>query len=222
MGVSLTEARTATTTSALHIGSSSLSNAKVDRALLRAGHEFLRSTDALRLASTHTVAANATSFNPQTGLSGFVEDRFVRAYIASPLSQLQKVDDEAMLDRLDERAVTRGTPTLISFESQAVARVWPSPKAAVTVTLITRDVCLPVAFSPGDSATGITYNLPNEWVYDVIGLGARYYLLAGAPGHPDAAQAGADWKDKLAEARLHFGTTRTGLQDADAPPRQSA
>lgn len=218
MSMLLSEARTTLTDSGLHIGSTSLSDAKKDRAIREAVHKYQWITRCTVETQTFNLAANDTTVNIAGTLTHFEEDLFVDAYIG--FQPVEKVSYPTLTRRYQHANVALGTPTHIAIRTPSESLLWPKVLAACTLTVRWSVVQTPWTMGTSDP---VTLKIPTARAGEIIRRGAKHYLLAGLPGHESDAQAALEgWNDFLVQEAAHYGRNVPGLQDRNTQPRQSA
>lgn len=210
MSMALDEATDILTDSVLHIGDSTFTTEKKHRALKGALLEFSRETN----CSTATVDVSLGSgdstldMTAETGLGDWTDWQFIRARIGN--IPVRKHDWADVLREWEDGTPTPGRPT--KFATGA-PNDWLFDKAtdiAYTFKVTYRRSL--VSFTPG-TTNNPTINIPPEWLYHAIWWGGRAYLLHGAPGHPDDADALTEFKDLIQRAKRAFGATDSGIND---------
>jgi hypothetical protein len=190
MALTVAQARTLLTESALHISASeTFSELKKDRAIKDASDRFLRETHASTLTTNITIAAAATTANITSTISEFVAGQFIYAEISG--QEVHLVPYETIRRRYDGDTPVVGRPTKIGFRRDNLVQFDRGADQAYTMELtywVAEDTSSWTLGTTG-STTGISMRLPDDWADEVIRWGARGYLLRGAPGHPDANAA---------------------------------
>lgn len=209
----LSEARTTLTDSVLHIGATVIGDDKKDRAIRESFHEFVSKTNCLQATTAVSLAAATATVNIAGTITGFIPDYWVRGFIGYSEVALTTWDDVASL--LGVAVPRRGRPVRIAIKTPTVAAVWPVPDAAYSLD-VTYTQPFPTITPGGSGSTDLL--VPDEWAGRILHTGTKWYLLNGAPGHPDAVAAEKAWMALLEEARLHFAEPQPGVADRQTQP----
>lgn len=215
--ITLTQGRTILRNSVLHVGGSSYENDKLDDAILACCNEFARETNCtIETVSLAFAAGEALKSMTSLGVSRWEADQFLSAHLASTLAQLEHVSYET-IRRRRQADDSPGTPAKIAPADANQIIIHPKAAAAVTISLRRRQPF--VSFTAGMATPdSVLLNIPIEWVRQVLWTGGKFYLLGGAPGHPDAADAGRRFDALIESAKAHFADGRPGTTDRGASP----
>jgi len=215
----LEEARAILVGSVLHIRSGTLTNAELDRAILAAGRRFVRASNAASELVTLAIPAGTSlvTVTSLTGLDTFVRDQCQHLQDAVTGREIFERPYLSLARRASDASAVADWPDYYAFPTDSQMYLYPAPRANRNLTMLRR---VPFGnFSIGDPLPATKYlNIPDEWVHDVLHFGAKYYLLGGAPGHPDAAVAGQEFDRLIMEARVRFIDGRPGTEDRDVRP----
>ena len=216
----LDEARTYVTDSLLHVTSGDFGSAKIDRAIKRAGMEFVRETNCdvgtATISITSGTGASGTNVSASSNVGQTFEvDQFIRAYITASdnIDEVGLVPHKTILRRYETTAGESATarPYWLAFESPAKMLLYPNPDSGYSMTLVHRNPFIDLTAGTTTPAA-TTLNVPQEYVFEML-EGAAGYLIRGAPGH-------LDWKSKIEsfgksieEAKAHFVSKFSGVVD---------
>ncbi len=190
MAITVPEARLYVTDSVLHAAQDVFSERKLDMAIRTAFERFLRETQVARSTKTMATVSGTRFYDLDTEIaSGFRPDQIVgMPYIqATDYRSLQIVDYEVIRREYDTSDAT-GRPEMIGFNGNRMF-MFPTPDDAYTVNIEAWDTLDITGWTIGGTdATTLAkeINVPDRWAYEVLNIGARAYLILGAPGHPDA------------------------------------
>lgn len=219
VGMNLTEARLILRDSVLHTGGSSYDPEKLDRAILAAGNRFVRETNCNSAFATVTFGDNewVKAAAADLLLTGWIEDQFMAAFQATTFRPLKLVPHRSILRRKAADDTSSATASLIAFPDSSRISIYPKSSGNQSIDIKRR---IPfVSFEPGTATPDdVTINIPSEWIHQFLWTGCRFYLLGGAPGHPDAATAGKDFDELIESAKMHFADNRPGTDDRDVHP----
>jgi|18_taG_2_1085343.scaffolds.fasta_scaffold00815_6 hypothetical protein len=213
MPILLSDARTLLTDSILHVGSASITDEQKDEALYAAGSEFVRETQCLTDSTNITVAINTNSVDVTATITDFTRDRFNRAEI--DFYNVGLTDYEALRQANEGDNAVKGRPTLCAFLTDDFMLFNKKALQAYTMKLTHRE---PMTEWTIGTADVTTLNLPDEWVKQVIWMGAKAYLLRGAPGFPDATVAEQRFAALIEQAKMHFAPLTPGVRDRQTHP----
>jgi len=220
MSIALDVARDVLDESVLHIGNTTIAAIKKDRAIYTAGLVFLRETDLVTATTEHALAQDAFTLDPTTALTGFIRDMFNRAEI--DLSDVRYPIKLVPYDAIQRRTqrpggMESGRPKLFSFLSDGEMSFDKKADVAYTIRMTHRAPMTTWTYGTGTPGA-VTLNLPTEWAEQVIFTGAKYYLLRGAPGFPDAAAAGQEFFAMIEQAKGHRAPLTPAVQDRQTHP----
>jgi len=216
MAMSLNTARAVVRDAALHIGNSTFDDAKVDFAIMNAGHHFMRVTNASMTTTSVLLSADVNSVDLTSTISGFTENDFEMAEIDN--YEVRKTTPHTIRRRFEGSREPVGRPTRIAFVSDNKALLNKKTDQSYTMDVTHAE---PFTTFTAGTASNPTLNLPDEYIHAVMWYGARYYLLHGAPGHPDSAPARDEFFGVLREAQAKYGRVSTGVLDATVPASSS-
>ena len=216
MATTLEAARSILLNAVLHVDNSTLGTTNQDDAIKAACNEFIVVTDCNKKVTSISLAADAKEFNPVSTITTFEEDQFIDAEIS--FNPVKLVAYEMIRDRYaDGAAPTPGRPQWMAMRTKTKVYVYPPPKVATTLELRHRETL--TSFTSGTvSPASVSLNVPDEWIHQILHTGAKWRLLAGLPGHPDAATAGQEWRALLVMAAQRFGRTIPGIDDRNTHP----
>lgn len=150
--------------------SSVYTDADIDRAIMAAANTFIDATRSTMRLDTVTAAAGSDEVD-LSSVGGFRPDRIKRIYLGDrPLGIWSWEELVAQQD-------CTGTPTAIAFEDWQTARVYPTPTANTDIK-----VRWYPPFSSWDvgcndtTAQGIIFNLPDDWMQQILIYGATSIL----------------------------------------------
>jgi hypothetical protein len=207
--VLLSEARSILTDSVLHVGNTSFSDAKQDRAIKAACQRFIRETKCNYQSFSVPIVSGSASLNVQTTIAGFDIQQFMTARIG--YSPVLRTSFQA-IEREYAEGVVSGQPTKIAFYAANDAILFPTPNANATLTLTARTNLL--AWTDGmNTPNTVTLNVPAEWARDIIWWGARGYMLYGLKGHGEAEPSMKMFGELIQTASAYFGSDQSGLTD---------
>ncbi len=197
MSVTVQEARAKVTDSIVHIGATTFSTTKLDRAIIAAVNRFLRETKIVRAKKTISITDGDVTYDLATLVAAGVDlDRVMSVmHIASTDWSKVEIVDYDLVRAWHEDNDREGEPEIVGFDGDNLV-VYPTPDANYTLQLQTYQLQDQTGWTIGgtDGTTlAVTLDVPDRWVDDVLWFGARAYLLLGAPGHPDAAPAMAEF-----------------------------
>ena len=215
MSVLLSDADTLVLDSILHIGSSTFSATKRRNAIKAACNRFLREVPSSWTTVPVELNAGQSTVDLTAGITGFNEDRWVRASIGfSDVSVVPYIT----VQRRHDGASPSGKPKWIGFRSPREALFDKTCDTAYTMQATVWnplvDFDSAVTITSGDPSTDIELNLPAGWEHDILWWGARAYLIYGAPGHPDAAPAMERFEAVIASAGGRFPSIQKGVNDS--------
>lgn len=186
----------------------------LDRAIIAAGEEFLRETDAGLTTTTIVLASGTKTINVTSSVTGFLVDDFAWAEISfNPVT----LAPFGTVQRRHQGSSPTGRPTMIGFRSNSYALFDKETDAEYSL-LLTHTQRLTTWTVGGEDAPTLatTLNIPEKWVYPVIWWGARGHLLWGWDGHqPQASVAMEKFEQIKKDAQPRFPGTRTGVRDAN-------
>lgn len=194
--------------SVVHAGQRSWEG-KTRPAIKGAGLRFVRDTGCTRKTYKVPLASGSYELDIRKTIPGFIEDQLIWARIDNVFLELVSVP--TVRRELEEIEVNR--PTRFTFEDDETVVFDRQADQDYTVRFTRRE---PFVDFDLDSATAddIKLNIPDEWVYEVVWWGARAWLLKGAAGHrEDAEAAEAEFTKVIERAAARFAGTTRGTQD---------
>lgn len=197
MAYTVETARAMLLDSIVHTGTASFSNSKLDRAIIAACNRFLRETRIVRKQTDVSLSDGTTTYDLDTLTSGGTNFRRIInvMHIASPdWNEVELVDYNTVRQEFED-STAKGKPEMVAIDGDNLV-VHPTPDAAYTLNVQTYELLDQTGWTVGgtDGTTlAVTLNVPEDWIDDVLWFGARAYLLLGAPGHPDARVAMAEF-----------------------------
>lgn len=197
MAVTVQDARAIVLDSIVHTGTATFSETKLDRAIIAACDRFLRETRIVRKTSNVSLSDGTTTYSLATLKSGGTDfEQLINImHLAAPGWERIEMVDYNSVRTLFEDNTNEGEPELVAIDGDNLV-VYPTPDAAYTLKVQTYEITDQTNWTIGgtDGTTlAVTLNVPDRWIYDVLWWGARSYLLMGAPGHPDARPAMAEF-----------------------------
>ena len=205
-----TEARDTARDSALHIGTATFDNAKVDRAIRDSMNQFHREVHCSSASSNITVAADAATLNITSTVSTFEESKFITATINNRPVRLAPY--ESVIRRFDLRTPV-GQPEWISFLRDDLAQLDKQADVAYTMVLTYWQTETFTVGATTAAADATTLLVPDPWAGDVVRWGTRAYMIHGAPGHPDSDDSMRRFELLIARAKKHFAHNKPELFD---------
>lgn len=168
--------------------SSMYSDSDVDRAIMTVGDDFVWKTNATRTLSSLSIISGTSTITSGFA-TGFVPERILRAYIAT-YNDLTITTHETVLRLLKDNAISAGTPTHLGFYSTTALEMYPTPDANYTLKVLWVPPFSSFTVGTG-SPTGVTFNLPDEYLRVMWTYGAPAMLQHNEPEH---AYASESWK----------------------------
>lgn len=216
MAIELNTARHIVRESAINIGMSSFDDAKVDYAIMNAGHHFMRLTNASIVTTSVSLSSGVNSVDLTSTISGFTENDFELAEIDN--YEVRHTTPMSLRRRFQGSETPKGRPSLIGFVSDNKALFDKQTDQSYTMDVTHAERF--TSFTAG-TASNPELNLPDEYAHAVLWLGARYYFLHGVPGHPDSSTARDEFFNTLREAIGKYGGVGTGVMDTTVPASMS-
>jgi len=187
LSVTVQEARAKVTDSIVHIGATTFSTTKLDRAIIAAVNRFLRETKIVRAKKTISITDGDVTYDLATLVAAGVDlDRVMSVmHIASTDWSKVEIVDYDLVRAWHEDNDREGEPEIVGFDGDNLV-VYPTPDANYTLQLQTYQLQDQTGWTIGgtDGTTlAVTLDVPDRWVDDVLWF-ALGLLLLGAPGHP--------------------------------------
>ncbi len=204
--------------SALSISGTTWTPDKLHRAITAAGNRFIRETMCSKARVSISLTSGNSEYNLASSITGFTPDWFVWAYIG--FKPVVQTTWQSLQRFYDVGSIPTGVPTLLAFDADATVLVYPRPITTHTLSLTYRK---PLTTFTAGTASNPEINIPDEYVYDVIWWGARSYLIAGAPGHPEQQAALQKFEQLIQYARERFSSNLPGsIDDRNTHPKAAA
>lgn len=203
--MNLTTARLVTTRNLNEGSNTTLYPAEaVDTAIIEVLTRFCRKTRFLLTTSdvvlTHAAAAMGTF------PTGFRPDMAVRAWIATE-ADVEIIDHES-LQGYQNADDGEGVPEYLAFTSLTTGEVWPTPDAAYTLTLRWSKPF--TSWTPGVAGDGVTLELPDDVLYELLPIGPAAALTRANRAEPHFT--GPAWQQYLAFEREMAGSGGAGVR----------
>ena len=193
--MNLTDARTIVRQFARNAGDSSVyTDAEIDRAILFVGNRFCRIAKPLKDSQSVTVTAT-TGAVALSSLTYFRPERMIDFLVTGYADPLSLVDYSEYHRRYNEGGTGTGRPEIIAMEDNDgtfAAVVYPAPSTSTAAKV---RYWLPfTSWTPGASGSGVTLNLPDEVLYEILPVGPVAILQHN---QPEQAYASASWRAYL-------------------------
>lgn len=214
MARDLNTARSIVRNSALHIKGSTWGYEKIDDAIKNAGHLFLRVTKASLDTTDVTLSQGVSEVDLTASITGFTSADYEFGEIDN--YEVKLVPFHGIRRRF-QRSTPTGRPDRIGFRPDDKGLLNKQTDQSYTFTVTHAERFIDFRSGTGSNPT---LNLPDEYFHAVNWFGSRYFLLHGAPGHPDSASARDEFYLVLDEARRYYGRVSAGVLDASLPPSQ--
>lgn len=214
MPVTLDTARDLLLNAVINGDSDEFSNTRLDDAIKSACEHFLRNVPCSRETASITIASGASTVDITNTVTDFSEPMWWDAYISG--DRIEKIPIRTM-ERKRSGVIQSGKPTAAAVYTDSDVRFDKQADQEYSMTLIYVNTLEDFASGHASPAT-VTLNIPDQYVRDVIMLGASGYLLEGLPNHPEYAIRTQRYEAMVAQARMYYAPPTAMSRDVSNRP----
>lgn len=213
MALTLATARTIVE-NAIHVGTTTFSDTKIEEAIEAAINRFNRETNAVLSYNTETVADNEGDHTFTT--TDFHSSQVVAIFNNATGDEIDIVPLRTALRRAagSGSASAGDDPEMMGWMTHNRGFFYPLSDGTTSIRVVMRNPASGII--GGADSLDLVSICPIEWLVEILKTGAKFYLLDGMPGHPESERAYQGFMDVIAQAKasgqLPFAD-RVGGQD---------